>query len=141
MSTVTKIAKVALTALALKKLAKLQQHGKHAHGSAALEHAIHTTHAAAFGDDAEGDDDDRDDDDESASDDSVGPFDKVPNHVNISPSTALSQANKRIDAAAAELPDHKRTGGRPSPLAGKSTLKAWAQTPGGRNGPRAQRRG
>lgn len=147
MSTATKIAKVALTALALKKLGNLTLHGKHETGSHALEAAIHKAHAAAFGDDEPEDDDDRaardddDDDDESASDDAVGPFDKVPNHVNIPPAKALAQANKRIADADAELPDHKRIGGKPSPLSGKSMLKAWAATPGGRNTPRPQRRG
>lgn len=144
MSTATKIAKVALTALAVKKLGKLTLHGKHETGSHALEAAIHKAHADAFGDDEPEDDedpDDREDDDKSASDDdSFGPLDKAPNHVNIAPSKALSIANKRIADAASELPDHKRVGGRPSPLAGKSTLKAWAATPGGRNAPRAQRR-
>jgi len=131
MGLVTKTAKVALTAIALKKLAQLTKHGGHATGSHALEHAIHATHASAFGDDSRDDEDD-----ESASDDDDD--DKFAN-VMIDPKKAVAKANARIDAAAADVPDHKR-GGKASPLAGTSSMKRWAQTPGGRNAP-PQRRG
>lgn len=135
MSMVTKVAKVALTAIALKKLAQLAKQGKHPTHNDALEAAIHTAHAASGADDPDDDESASDDDGDTNAREKLG-FSRTNDKFDAKGNSgaAVRNAHANTDAAGEDLPAAKR-GGKANPL------RAWAGSPGGRNAPRAQRRG